>query len=381
MPPMDFRLPAEVAEWKARMRAFVERELVPLETELPPFRSALPPERVAAIVARLKAEGLWALAVPREYGGAGLGLVGLCALRESLGQTTLFSLARLLGTEPPILLYDADEAQKRRYLLPAIRGEITGCFALTEPDAGSDAAALRLRAEPDGGGQYVLNGHKIFSSHADEADFALVFGVTPPPDGGITMFLVDTDAPGLRLVRQIDTMGGDRPSELIFEDCRVPASSVVGRPGQAFALAQKWFTCDRIALQPPIALGAAGRSLRLAVDAGVAPAAELGALALRLDAARQMVYHAAWKADRGLDARHEASMVKATATTLGVEIVDRVMQWFGPDGYGRDLPFERYYRDLRRFPIAAGTYEIQQFVVARALLRGYARLNCLGGEA
>ena len=378
---MDFRLPAEVAAHQARMRAFVERELVPREGSLAPFASTLPRGEAEAVAARLKEAGLWALAVPREYGGAGLGLVGLCALREALGHTTLWSLARLLGTEPPILLYDADAEQKRRYLLPAIRGERYGCFALTEPDSGSDAAALTLRAEPDGAGGYVLNGHKIFTSHADEADFALVFGVVPagPDGGGITMFLVDTATPGLHIVRQIETMGGDRPSELRFEDCRVAGSSVVGRPGAAFALAQKWFTCDRIALQPPIAVGAAARCLRLALEAGLAPPAELGELALRVEAARQMIYHAAWKADQGLEARHEASMVKATATAVGLEVTDRVLQWFGPEGYGRGLPFERYYRDLRRFTIAAGTVEIQQHIVARGLLRGYAPLDCLGG--
>jgi len=378
---MDFRLPPDIAAWKARMRQFVEAELVPLERDLPPFSSTLPPEEAARLVTRLKAQGLWALAVPREYGGAGLGLVALCALREALGHTTLWSLARLLGTEPPILLYDCNEEQKQRFLLPTIRGERYGCFALTERNAGSDAAALTLRAQPDGPGHYVLDGGKIFTSHADEADYALVFGVTPPlQDGGkpgITLFLVDMDTPGLQVLRQIETMGGDRPSELSFSNCRVPAANIVGAPGQAFALAQKWFACDRIALQPPITIGAAARSLSLAQAAQVASAGDLGRLALRLDAARQMLYHAAWKADRGADVTFEAAMVKATATTTGLQIVDQVLEWFGPAGYGRDLPFERYYRDLRRFTIAAGTYEIQQFIVARGLIRGYAALNCL----
>lgn len=374
---MDVRLPEEVQRAKDHMRRFVERELLPLERELPPFRSTIGPQASAEIVRKLKAEGLWGLAVPREYGGGGLGLTGLCALREALAHTTLWSLAWLLGTEPPILLYDCNEEQKRRFLLPAIRGERYGCFALTERNAGSDAAAIELTAEPDGSGHYILNGHKLFSSHADEADFALVFGRTAQ---GITLFLVEHGTPGFEVIRQFDTMGGDRPSELWFENCRVPAGNILGAPGTAFDLAQKWFACDRIALQPPVAIGAATRCLALAQAAGVAPAADLGALALRLDAARQMVYHAAWKADRGLDMRHEASMAKATATTVGLEVVDRVMQWFGPDGYGRDLPMERYQRDIRRFTIAAGTYEIQQFVVARGLLRGYARVDCVDAE-
>ncbi len=370
---MHLHLPDEIQHHKDRMRRFVERELLPLERELPPFRSSIGADAGAEIVRRLKTEGLWGLAVPAEYGGGGLGLLGLCALREALAHSTLWSLAWLLGTEPPILLYDCNEEQKRRFLLPAIRGERYGCFALTERDAGSDAAAITLTAEPDGSGHYVLNGHKLFSSHADEADFALVFGRTAE---GITLFLVEHGTPGFRVTRQFDTMGGDRPSELIFEDCRVPAANILGIPGKAFDLAQKWFACDRIALQPPVAIGAGTRCLALARDAGVAPAGELADLALRLDAARQMVYHAAWKADQGLDMRHEASMVKATATTAGLEVVDRVMRWFGPDGYSRDLPMERYYRDIRRFTIAAGTYEIQQFVVARGLLKGYARPDC-----
>ena len=376
---MDFRLPGDVREWQVRMRAFVEAELVPRERDLPPFASSLPPEQAAQVVARLKAQGLWSLAVPREYGGGGLGLVGLCALREALGHTTAWSLAWLLGTEPPILLYEGSEEQKRDYLLPAIRGERYGCFALTEPEAGSDAGAIALRATPEAGG-YVLDGRKIFTSHADEADFALVFGVVPPgegTEGGISLFLVDTDTPGLHVVRQIETMGGDRPSELVFEGCRVPASTLVGRPGGAFALAQKWFVCDRVALQPPICIGAAARCLALALRAGVAPQAELGRLALAVAAARAMLYHAAWRIDQGLDARHQASLVKATATSLALEVIDAVIQWLGPAAYSRDLPLERYYRDLRRFPIAAGTIEMQQFVVARGLLRGYAPLDCV----
>ncbi len=378
---MDFRLPPEVADARRRMRAFVEAELVPLEPDLPPFASALPPAAAGTLVGRLKAAGLWALAVPRAYGGGGLGLVGLCALREALGHTTAWSLARLLGTEPPILLYDAGEEQRRRYLLPAIRGERSGCFALTEPEAGSDAGAIALRAVPDGAGQYVLNGRKIFTSHADEADFALVFGVVPEAGaagaGGITMFLVDMDTPGLRIVRRIETMGGDRPCELVFEDCRVPAAQRVGDPGDAFALAQKWFVCDRIALQPPICVGAAARCLALALREGVAVPGEAGLLAIRLAAVREMLYHAAWRADRGEDVRHEASLLKATATTLALEVTARVMDWFGPAGMGRALPVERYHRDLRRFTIAAGTFEIQQYIIARGLLRGHAGIDVL----
>ena len=378
---MDFRLPPEIGRWKARMRAFVERELVPREGDLPPFASLLPAADTEALVARLKAEGLWGLAVPRAYGGAGLGLLALCALREALGHTTLWSLARFLGTEPPILLYDCTPEQRERFLLPTIRGELQGCFALTEPEAGSDAAALKLRAEPDGPDHYRLTGHKVFTSHADEADYALVFGVTPPDaagaGGGITLFLVEMDTPGLHVLRQIDTMGGDRPSELRLEDCRVPAANMVGEPGNAFGLAQKWFACDRIALQPPITIGAATRCLALARAAGAAPAADLGRLAAAVDAARTMLYHAAWRADQGRDVRHEASLVKAAATTTGLQVVDQVLQWFGPAGYGRDLPLERYYRDLRRFTIAAGTLEMQQFVVARGLLRGYTGLEVL----
>ncbi len=380
---MDCTLPPDVRKWKESMRRFVERELVPREHTLPPFANTLPEEVTAGIVAQLKSEGLWGLAVPREYGGAGLGLVALCALREALGHTTLWSLARLLGTEPPILLYDCNEDQKRRFLLPTLQGKRYGCFALTEPNAGSDAAALKMRAEPDGKDHFLLSGRKIFTSHADEADYALVFALTPPAGGaareGITLFLVETDTPGLRILRQLDTMGGDRPSELLFEDCRVPAANIVGVPGDAFGLAQKWFACDRIALQPPIAIGAAARCLAMARAANAAPDAQIGQLALRVYVAREMLYHAAWKADQGLDVRHEASMVKATATTTGLEVVDQVLQWFGPAGYGRDLPFERYYRDLRRFTIAAGTYEIQQFIVARALLRGFSPLNCFAG--
>ncbi len=363
------------------MRAFVERELVPLEDQLPPFANRLPEGLQQALVTRLKAAGLWGLAVPRQYGGGGLGFVGLCALRESLGHTTLWSLARLLGTEPPVLLYGCNAEQRARFLMPTLRGERAGCFSLTEPEAGSDAAAIQTVAEPDGGDHFRLTGHKIFTSHADEADYALVFARAPGYDGdagrGITLFLVDLDTPGLEVVRQIDTMGGDRPSELRLSGCRVPAANILGEPGRAFELAQQWFACDRIALQPPITIGAASRCLRLAAERRAAPPAAIAALALQVTAARGMLYHAAWSADQGRDVQHVAAMVKATTTTCGLEVVDQVLQWFGPEGYARTLPMERYYRDLRRFTIAAGTFEIQQFVVARGLLRGYADLDAV----
>ncbi len=381
---LDMELPAPVRDAAARMRAFVERELVPLERELPPFANRLDPALAADLVRRLQDEGLWGLAVPRAFGGAGLGFVGLCALREALGHTTLCSLARLLGTEPPILLYGASPEQQRRFLLPTLRGERAGCFALTEPEAGSDAAAIRLTATPDGSDHYVLHGDKIFTSHADEADYALVFGVTPEHRGhpaGITLFLVEHGTPGFEVVRQLDSMGGDRPSQLRFRDCRVPAANVVGPPGGAFALAQRWFACDRIALQPPLALGAADRCLALAGAAGVAPAEEAQRLRLELDAARLMLHHAAWKADQAdLDVRHEASLVKTAAIPLALEVIRRTAEWFGPAGYGQELPMERYARDLRRFPIAAGTVEMQQFIVARGLFRGYAHLNAFDAD-
>ncbi|MBE3589335.1 MAG: acyl-CoA dehydrogenase family protein [Firmicutes bacterium] len=375
---MDTRLPDAVREAQARMRKFVEEELVPLEPSLPPFANVLPKEDASRLVQRMRAEGLWALAVPRRFGGGGLGLVGLCALREALGHTTLWSLAPLLGSEPPILLYQANEAQQKEFLLPTLRGERYGCFALTEPGAGSDAASLSLRAEPDGEGHYVLNGTKIFISYADEADYALVFGRVPAQGGspgGITLFLVDLDTPGVRVVRQIPTMGGARPSEIVFEDCRVPESRIVGEVGKAFELAQHWFDCDRIALQPPIALGAAARCLSLAQRHGVASSVDIAQWALQLDAAREMLYHAAWRADQDLEVRHEAAMCKTLATTTALAAIDQVMQWFGARGYSRELPMERYYRDLRRFTIAAGTVEIQQFIVARGLIRGYTGLG------
>lgn len=374
----DGTLPEPIPTWKARMRRFVECELVPREADLPPFSSRLPPEDVATVVARLREAGLWGLAVPVAFGGAGLGLQGLCALREALAHTTLWTLAPLLGTEPPVLLYDCNEDQRERFLMPTIRGERSGCFALTERGAGSDAAAITLAATPDGPAHYVLNGDKVFTSHADEADYALVFGVTPEHEQhprGITLFLVERGTPGFEVLEQMDTMGGDRPSVLNFRDCRVPLANVLGEIGKAFTMAQKWFACDRIALQPPVAIGAAVRSLTLAQAAGVAPPVPLGRLALRLDGARQMMYEAAWKADHGCDVGHAAAMVKATATTTALEAIDQALQWLGPQGYAQDLPLERYYRDIRRFTIAAGTFEIQQFVVARGLLRGYARLN------
>ncbi|MDI3269982.1 MAG: acyl-CoA dehydrogenase family protein [Bacillota bacterium] len=367
---MSLRLSPDVERAYEQMKAFVETYLQPLEDQLPPFAQKLAPEKARDVRRALEAEGLVGWAVPKDLGGHGLGIPGLCAAREALAHTTLWSLSPVLGSEPPILLYQASPAQKEAFLLPTLKGERHGAFALTEPEAGSDAGSLSMEALPVEGG-YLLTGTKVFISFVEESDYALVFARVPAK--GVTLFLVDLPSPGLEIARIMETMGGARVARLEFQEVFVPTERRMGEEGEAFALAQHWFDVDRIALQPPICIGASHRALSLAAKMELLSDEEMGSWTLRLEAARALMYRAAQEAEEGRPVRHQAAMVKSFAVELALSLLDRALDLLGPQGYSQRFRIERYRRDIRRFAIAAGTLEIQNHIIARGLLKGYSR--------
>ncbi|MBT9258436.1 MAG: acyl-CoA/acyl-ACP dehydrogenase [Clostridiales bacterium] len=367
---MSLRLSPEVDDAFRRMKDFVVTYLQPLEDELPPFAQKLPPETARRVRQALEDHGLVGLAVPKDLGGHGLGIPGLCAAREALGHTTLWSLSPLLGSEPPILLYRASPEQREAFLLPTLKGQRHGAFALTEPEAGSDAGSLSMEAKPVAGG-YLLTGTKVFISFVEESDYALVFARVP--EKGVTLFLVDLPSPGLQVARIMETMGGAHLARLEFQEVFVPEERRMGEEGEAFALAQHWFDVDRIALQPPICIGASTRVLSLAASMDLLTEEELGSWTLRLEAARALMYRVARDAEEGRPVRHQAAMVKTFAVELALALLDRLLDLLGPKGYSQKFRIERYRRDIRRFAIAAGTLEIQNHIIARGLLRGYSR--------
>jgi alkylation response protein AidB-like acyl-CoA dehydrogenase len=282
------------------------------------------------------------------------------------------------------------EEQKRRYLAPTIEGERRSCFAITEPDAGSDARNIRTRARRDGD-EWVVNGEKTFITGGNEADFVIVFAVTDPEkgaDGGITCFLVDRDM-GWKS-EPIATMGQWGPAALVFDDVRVPGSNVLGEVGQGFELAMRWIGQGRYMI-PARAIGSAERMLGMAVDYARTrrsmghPIADYQAIQwmladsqVEIESVKWLTLYAAWRAEKGLDTRHASSIAKLSGATMANQVVDRVLQIHGGMGYTKELPIERWYRELRLLRIYEGTDEIQRRTIARNLLKGYVKLGEIG---
>lgn len=385
---MDFTLSSEERMIQQTVREFVRRELIPLEGDVlrneREGRPGLDPEQSRELQAKAKRLGFWGINTPEEYGGANLGAVATCLTHMEMGRTFVpFSF----GGSADNILYACNEEQKQRYLLPTIEGTRRSCFALTEPGAGSDAGAIRMSAVKDGN-EWVLNGEKIFITNGNEADFAMVFAVTDKEKGpheGVTCFLVDREM-GWRSER-VHTMGEWDPAALIFEDVRVPEENILGELGRGFALGLRWIGAARWVI-PARAVGAAERLLGMAIEHAKQritfgkPIAERQAIqwmiadsAVEIEATRWITLRAAWLADQGLDNRHQASMAKLYGANMANEVVDRVLQIHGGMGYTKELPIERWYRELRVFRIFDGTDEIQRFIIARNLLKGHVKLG------
>ncbi|MFC9085844.1 acyl-CoA dehydrogenase family protein [Nocardiopsis dassonvillei] len=390
---IDFSLSDEQRAVRDWVRTFVERELMPLENEvLRRERQGQPPGLNAEERTRLRElarkSDFWGVETPVEYGGMGLDPVTAAIIEIELGRTFL---TFKFGGEADNILYHANEEQKERYLLPTIAGERRSCFAITEPGAGSDAKAIRTRAVRDGD-TWVINGEKTFITGGNEADFAMVFAVTDPDrgaDGGVTCFLVDREAGWTS--EPIDTMGERRPASLVFQDVRVPHENILGEEGRGFELAMKWIGKGRYLL-PARALGGCERLLDMAIEYSRtretfgAPIADRQAIQwmiadsqTEIEALRLLVLHAAWQVSVGRDSRHAQSIAKLFGGVKANEIVDRVMQIHGGMGYTRELPIERFYRDVRLLRIFEGTDEIQRRTIARDLLKGHVKVGATLG--
>lgn len=388
MPAMatdDADLPDELVLLRATLRGFVDEHLVPLER-----LGGRPDEpTVAALREQAKALGLFLPEVPEEMGGPGLSMLGRTVFWEEIGRSPAMP-ARDGGVfgpvVGPVLLHRLDPAQRERYLFPVLRGERLPCFALTEPDAGSDPAAIRLRAVRDGA-HYVVSGTKRFITDADRADFAQLVCVTDPARGargGISLLLVDLDSPGVRIAARYETMMGDRPCELALDEVRVPAANLVGAEGDGLRLAQDWITEGRILRHGARSCGVAERCLELAarqvthrVTFG-APLADRQAAQLmladtyaELQAARGLVRRAARALDAGRDARLDSWVAKTVATEMGFRAADRCLQLHGGLGLTRDLPIERMWREQRSFMITEGAAEVMRVAIARRVIETY----------
>jgi alkylation response protein AidB-like acyl-CoA dehydrogenase len=385
---MDFSLSTEEREVLDWVRTFDKRELVPLEQEVLRRERAHQPgltgEELKDLQLKAKESGFWGVLTPEEYGGMGLSAVMAALLEAELGRT--FVPFRFGGAADNILFH-ANEEQKQTYLLPTISGERKSCFAITEPGAGSDAKAIRTTARKDGS-DWIINGEKTFITGGNEADFTMVFAITDPEkgaNGGVTCFLVDREA-GWKS-EYIDTMGEWGPASLIFQDVRVPETQILGEEGRGFELAMQWIGQGRYLL-PARALGSVERLVEMAIEQAKnrvtfgQPIAEYQAIqwmiadsAVEIEALRWLVLHAAWLVDQKQDSRQAQSIAKLYGGIKANEIVDRVLQIHGGMGYTRELPIERWYRELRLLRIYEGTDEIQRRTIARNLLKGHANIR------
>lgn len=341
-------------------------------------------EELRALQDKARESGFFGVQTPEEYGGMALGAVMAALIEIELGRS--FVPFRF-GGEADNILFVADDEQRKAYLEPTISGERRSCFAITEPGAGSDARNIRTSAVRVGD-EWVINGEKTFITGGDVADFCLVFAVTDRrqgADGGVTCFLVDrergwTSAP-------IPTMGQWGPASLSFEDVRVPHRAILGEEGRGFELAMRWIGLGRFML-PARALGACERLVEMAMEHARGretfgePIANRQAIqwmiadsAVEIEALRWLVLTAAWQVDHDVDSRQSQSIAKLYGGVKANEIVDRVLQIHGGMGYTRELPVERWYRELRLLRIYEGTDEIQRRTIARNLLAGHASVR------
>jgi acyl-CoA dehydrogenase len=385
---MDFALPEELRMLQDQLRRFVDDEMIPHERETCDGEE-LKPEWRQKFEARAKDLGLWMMEVPEEYGGLGMGLTASVIVWQEFARTIALPARGhgILGPHIRSNLYELTGELKENYLLPALRGEKRACFGQTEPDAGSDPGSMRTTAVRDGD-HYVINGTKRFITGAGKADFIQLMVATDRSKGskgGISCFLVDMNTPGVKLGAQYQTMMGDRPWEIIFDNVRVPAKNMVGGEGDGFKFAQKWLGVGRVH-HGARALGVAERCLELAATYAKQrvtfgrPLSDRQAIQfmltdmyVELEAARLLVMRAASMIEAGHQARTEAYMCKYFADEMAFKAADMCMQIHGGIGLTTDLPIEKMWRQQRSYRITEGATEVMKMVIARHVLNAYGK--------
>lgn len=382
------------------LRSFIEKDVRPLDEENKRYLEderarlnedgSLVPEfkRVIQHVRRSSAKlGYYAMHMPEEVGGGAINRVGIAlAYKEVFRYGPGLNVFTLSGAEGPSpMLLQLSQPQQEKFLQPLVRGEISTCFGLTEPEAGSDIKNLKTKAERKGD-HYILNGMKTFISNAADADFAQVFAVTDPKTYkeqgymGVTAFIVERDRPGFqvgKINRSIIDDGGQ--AELIFENCKVPVENVIGQEGMGFYTAMGWLGIGRLNIAS-MSIGLAQYLIEKCVEYATQRTAfgnpiskyqhirgMLAESAAELYAAEQMLLHAAWKMDQGDSIIKESSMVKWYATNMLFRLADRAVQIHGGMGVMKEIPIERVFRTARVLRIVEGTDEIQKETIAKSL--------------
>ena len=382
---MDFGLTDEQQLIVETARRFTEQELFPHEDEVE-RTGQVPPELVERIRSRSIEAGVYAANMPEEYGGAGLGPLTLALVERELGAAS-YALQYIVA-RPSNILQACRGEQIERYLLPTVRGERVECLAMSEPDAGSDLRGMKCTAVREGAG-WVVNGTKHFISHADLADYVILFAATGEEAGPrgprkkITAFLVDMGTPGFEVLpgyRAVSNRGYHN-FILSFDGCRVPESAVLGEEHKGFEVANEWLGATRLQVAA-VCLGRARRALRLATEwaaerrqfgrqigrfQGVS--FKLADMQTRYEAAELLTLRAAWKDEQGIMTDSDAAMAKLYASEMCQFVTDEAVQIFGGMGLMDELPLERMWRDTRVDRIWDGTSEIQRHIISRSMLR------------
>ncbi len=380
---MDFELPENIRMMQETARRFVKNELEPISQQVEEEEKI--PDQVVKKMCEL---GFFGLSIPEEFGGLGLGTLGESVINEEFGKVNACFRSRF-GTNNGIgsqgILIDGTPEQKQKYLPRIASGEWTAAFALTEPNAGSDAANIQTKAEKKGD-MYLLNGLKHFITNGDVADVSTVMAVTDKTKGprGVTAFIVEKTFPGFSVGKVDRKMGvhGNNTAELVFEDCQVPASNIIGlQEGKGFSTAMKVLEKGRIT----IASSCVGTA-QLCLDMSIAHSKQrvqfgkpicvnqaiqwmLADMAIAIYTGRQIVYHTAWCRDQKQRVTQQAAMCKVYCTEMVNRVADSALQIHGGMGYMKESPIERIYRDMRLMRIFEGTSEVQRMVIARELLK------------
>ena len=393
---MNFELPEELRMMRESAARFTARELMPHEplvirreaergyTDTP----LLPPELEKQIMDKARAAGLAGLEVPEAWGGQGSSILAKCVVVEQLKHSILFPFGFAPNFPDVFMLLESCKGEQiEKYLKPFLRGETQSCIAITESNAGADASGIKMRAvRVNGGknGKWILNGSKIFITHARYADFMIVVTVTDPAKGsrgGMTTFLLDAKQPGITVPAAYPMIGDYQPYAVHFDDVEAGDSQVLGEVGQAFAPLQQRLGLRRLEIAATC-VGLASRCLKMMIEHAKnrstfgAPLAERQAVQWwiadsyrEIEMTRLAMYKLAWDIDEKHDVRRDASMVKVQATEMAGAVVDRAMQLFGGMGMSKELPLEYISRVVRIYRIVEGPSEVHRWVVARDLLK------------
>ncbi len=367
---------------------FVREELTPLERvvlerEEHGEGTILTDEERKPIDAKSRELGLWGLNAPEDVGGSNLPHIAMVGVAEELGKTVTPYVFPPDSPNLRMLAQIANAEQREKYLAPYVRGETISAIGISEPGAGGDPASMATHAEKRGD-EWIINGRKIWISKAAEADFTILMAVTDRTKGqhgGFSAFLLDKGTPGFHVIRKIAMIGGHFTYEVALDDCRLPASKLLGEEGQGFGPMQMRLSTRRLEMASTCT-GIAQRALDMMIDYarqrstfGVKLADRqtiqwwVADAATKIHACRMMTYDAAWKADQGRDIRTELSMIKVYATEMAWEIVDHAMQTFGAMGMTKEMPLQLMASTVRNMRVYEGPSEVHRWVIARKLLR------------